>query len=575
MRLTDDLILPDDADTRRTVFLGMSGSGKTSGAKVLVEALIAAVRRVAILDPQGVFWGMRTSADGASAGLPFVVFGGRYGDIPLERGAGAAVADLVIDEGLPVILDLSAFEDDESILTVAADFVTRLRSRQNRDLEPVHLVADEADMLAPQMARRGAEDRCQRALRNVARRSRADGLGLTCITQRPVGLHTDILNMAEAVFLLRFAGFNDLQRVQDWIGALVSREQRDELMAGIPTLADGEAFVASPQWMKTFRRFRFPLPATFDSSATPKSGGIRRVTARASIDLAALSSRFTAAITAEAESDPEALRKRITDLTRQLADKPATQRVEVPVVPAEQIERLSGIADGLAATGKDLVGMGQEMLATATMITEGLRGHVAPIVTVEPADDVPEPPADVPTPPKPPDDVAKDRRRRAQHPTRLRILDAIAGFSALGITSVSRSNAAVYADISPTSGALGTHISALKSEGLIDYPQPGFLCLTTNGKELAVSGQSPVRLADLHKIWSQKLPVGQWRLLKVAINHYPNKVSRNMLADQAEMSRTSGGLGTHIADLKSLGLISYPEQGFVRATKLLFPDGLK
>lgn len=53
-----------------------------------------------IIDPMGVFWGLRAGADGEDAGLPIPVFGGEYGDAPLESSAGGLMADLVVDEGL-------------------------------------------------------------------------------------------------------------------------------------------------------------------------------------------------------------------------------------------------------------------------------------------------------------------------------------------------------------------------------------------------------------------------------------------------------------------------------------------
>lgn len=51
--ITEALALPDDTDARRMAFVGMSGSGKTSAAKVVVEKLIRAGRRVCIIDPAG------------------------------------------------------------------------------------------------------------------------------------------------------------------------------------------------------------------------------------------------------------------------------------------------------------------------------------------------------------------------------------------------------------------------------------------------------------------------------------------------------------------------------------------
>ncbi len=62
---------------------------------------------VVIVDPVGVWWGLRSSADGTAEGLPVVIFGGDHADLPLAETAGELLADLVVDERVPAVLDLS------------------------------------------------------------------------------------------------------------------------------------------------------------------------------------------------------------------------------------------------------------------------------------------------------------------------------------------------------------------------------------------------------------------------------------------------------------------------------------
>jgi hypothetical protein len=51
--------------------------------------------------------GLRTSADGQGSGLPVTILGGAHADLPLPPDGGTTVADLVIDERMPLVLDLS------------------------------------------------------------------------------------------------------------------------------------------------------------------------------------------------------------------------------------------------------------------------------------------------------------------------------------------------------------------------------------------------------------------------------------------------------------------------------------
>src|SRR4051794_35577356 len=56
--------LPADALDDRIAIVGTAGSGKTYAAKGFVERLLDIGARVAIVDPLGVWWGLRASADG-------------------------------------------------------------------------------------------------------------------------------------------------------------------------------------------------------------------------------------------------------------------------------------------------------------------------------------------------------------------------------------------------------------------------------------------------------------------------------------------------------------------------------
>jgi DNA helicase HerA-like ATPase len=56
--------LPADAFDDRIAIVGTAGSGKTYAAKGFVERLLESGARVAIVDPLGVWWGLRASVYG-------------------------------------------------------------------------------------------------------------------------------------------------------------------------------------------------------------------------------------------------------------------------------------------------------------------------------------------------------------------------------------------------------------------------------------------------------------------------------------------------------------------------------
>jgi len=101
-------VLPVAVLEARLAIVGTSGSGKTYAAKGLVERLIEAGARVCVVDPLGVWWGLRLGADGlAPAPDPVVVFGGRHADIALAPGMGAALGHLVATRALACVVDVS------------------------------------------------------------------------------------------------------------------------------------------------------------------------------------------------------------------------------------------------------------------------------------------------------------------------------------------------------------------------------------------------------------------------------------------------------------------------------------
>src|SRR5919204_489685 len=87
LKIARGLRLPVEAITQTFAILAKRGVGKTYTAAVLTEELLKAGLPVAVVDPVGAWWGLRSSADGKRPGLPVVIFGGERGDVPLEETA--------------------------------------------------------------------------------------------------------------------------------------------------------------------------------------------------------------------------------------------------------------------------------------------------------------------------------------------------------------------------------------------------------------------------------------------------------------------------------------------------------
>lgn len=98
--------IPDAALEGHLAVLGTSGYGKTNAVKGAVERLLDRGARVVIVDPTGVWWGLRLQRDGkAPSPYPLVIFGGRHADLPLDARAGERVAQVLGSSTTPAILD--------------------------------------------------------------------------------------------------------------------------------------------------------------------------------------------------------------------------------------------------------------------------------------------------------------------------------------------------------------------------------------------------------------------------------------------------------------------------------------
>jgi len=79
--------IPIAALEQHVAIVGRTGSGKSYAARGAVEALLEEGRQVVVLDPTGVWWELRATAEGGP-GFPVPVIGGDHADVPLPADAG-------------------------------------------------------------------------------------------------------------------------------------------------------------------------------------------------------------------------------------------------------------------------------------------------------------------------------------------------------------------------------------------------------------------------------------------------------------------------------------------------------
>lgn len=337
------MILPPAALSQHIAVLGKTGSGKTYAAKGIIEQLLDDKKRVGIIDPTGAWFGLRSSRDGKGPGFSILVLGGDHGDLPLPSAGGAAVARLLVEQGVNLVADTSTLTVGERTRWFI-DFATTLH-RLNR--QPLHLVIDEAHMFAPQGKVPDPDTgKMLHACNTLASGGRSRGFRLTMITQRPQKLHKDALTSADTLIAMRVLAPQDRLAVEDWIKGCGDIAMGKEVLNSLASLPRGTGWVWYPEGTH-LKLTKFPPIKTFDSSATPTDGhALAQPKGAAEINLDEIKAALTDAVKEAEANDPKLLRKKIAELERD------TKKTAGPAADKEALkdEYDRGRADGAEDT---------------------------------------------------------------------------------------------------------------------------------------------------------------------------------------------------------------------------------
>lgn len=315
LKISKDLKLPISTVTQKLAWLGTTGSGKTYGASKLAEEFWAIGAQFVVIDPVGVWYGLRLAKDGkkpSSINIP--IFGGLHGDVPLESTGGELLANLVVDKGLSCIIDVSQFESETEKARFAMDFANKLFFRKKSKPSAIHLFLEECQEFVPQNPQKG-EERMLHAFVRMQKLGRNFGIGSSYISQRPQEVNKKALNMCQTLFVFRTTGTHERTAIEKWI----EDKSLDETIANdLPKIPTGDCHVWSPEFLKISEMAHISEKETFNASATPEVGAVAKARHLAPIDLDKVRSEMAATIEKAKGEDPKLLRQKIIQLEREL-----------------------------------------------------------------------------------------------------------------------------------------------------------------------------------------------------------------------------------------------------------------
>lgn len=569
-------------------YIGTSGSGKSTTARVDVEKLLEQRRHVAIVDITGIWYGLRSDRAGTGPGFDIPIFGGRRGDVPIAAGDGRAIGKIVGD-GVSAIVDLSSLRSGPEQRHFMADFIATIREKPPGHFQ---LICDEADEYVPEKG--GIRDTAHLQVAEdmiwIAKRGRTDGYVLSIITQRLADVANAAFSQVQTIFAHQLTSPADTNAFGKYVKAHGTKEEFARIMASLPSLAVGDRFLYRPR-LHFLELGHTPLPVTFDSSRTPGPGEARREPKLLSqIDVAAIASALAkpreeaaiAAYEAGAEVGQLLAEKdaRIRELEEKLEEAAADRRLLTNAIEAFNA-RMGDVWSRWSAPINAIMDAQNELFGT--MVLAGLRPpgerpvaeqsiyELAGLVQskVEPS---PSPPSTRPidvaafaasarSPQgaeirvgRPPEDVEQAHQDAdAAAPEReYRALAALAAIAPAGLTEAAWAARAGY---SRKGGAWNRRLTRYRRAGLVEQRDGKFFIspsgLDQLGEELPDFPAPGPALVDF---WARRLG-GPGKILRRLGALYPQALKRSAIAQEVGMSDRGGAFNRHLAALRSAGVV--------------------
>jgi hypothetical protein len=565
LEISDSFALPIDFVTWTQAILAKKGSGKSYTASVEAEELLELGQQVVIVDPVGAWWGLRSSADGKSAGLPIAVLGGEHGDVPLETAAGEVIAEAIATEHFSAILDLSLFRKGEALRFMAAFLETLYR--KNR--EALHLFIDEADTVAPQKPF-GEEARTLGAAEDIVRRGRQRGIGCTLITQRPQVLSKNVLSQVDMLTALRMNHPKDLAAIGEWVAVHADLQQAKTMLVSLPSLPIGDAWLWAPA-TDLFERVSIRRRRTFDSGRTPKAGE-RAIAPKvlAPVDIQRLGKTIAATVEHVQANDPKVLKARVAELEGLVKDFRSGRAavatattvvekvVEVPVLKDAQLDALRGAlgdarhamyahehaAEQLGIVIKDIeatIQLAGQLPPKAALVSAAPRHATSQNVAVAARADG-APPKGPALGSGPGDSSLAGGERK--------ILTALAQHRA-GRT---KPQIAILTAYAVNGGGFKNYIGALRSKGFV-MDVGDQLAITDAGVNALGTYQPLPTGRALFEHWLGELGKAEREILRVLFEEWPTSRPKEYVAMKAGYEPDGGGFKNALGRLRTLELI--------------------
>ena len=548
----------------RLLITASSGGGKTELIRMLVERVVEHVQ-VIILDPEGEYATLRTA-------FPFVL-AGKDGDTPAHPASAERLAHFLLEHRASAICDIYELNPSQRSEFVK-NFLDAMIDAPKHLWHDVLFIVDEAHMFAPEKGM--GESAASESMASLASRGRKRGYCPVFATQNIAKFSNQVASECQNLMIGRTTQLYQ-KRAADLLNLPKSGKEREDFMRELGRFGDGQFVawgrifgLADPTRFQADRAHTKPPKHGAGVSAPPKPPDAIRALLPQLADLPAEAEKKRKT-EEELRAELREANGRIRGLESQLANRTTEPQPDPEVIKmlqeaiaalqseAQEIEGKLQHYREMVAKAADLAGQMKDLLSEAdtkkvamTVVRPAARELVAAankaLRSTAPS---PAPRAKAPSAATSAELV--DGVTRPQQ----RILEALAELEAMGRSPSDKKWAALFAGVSPSSGSYANNLGALRTLGLVDYPQPGTVVLTPAGRKAAGNVAAPESGKEVLERFERVLENPQMAILRVLHSAGGKQILKTKLAETVGVSASSGSYANNLGALRSLGLIEY------------------
>lgn len=542
----------------RNAILGITKSGKTYTAKGVAEQLLDLDIPIIVFDAIGVWRYLKTPGDQAnSRGYKVVVAGGENPDLPLNPKSAPEIVRAAIKENIPLIIDLYDPKLSKADWRRIVQACFRILLYENKGLR--HVFLEESAEFAPQ---RVTDGETYAEVEKLARMGGNKGVGITFINQRAQELNKAVLELCDNVVLLRQRGTHAIDSLEKWLDRLAPATAK-EIASSMPQMTQGDCWIFSENAEEPVRTRSGIIKSLHPDRRNPEQA-LQRKSVDADIFVKRLTTELPKLAEEQKENDPALLRKRITELERQLKT-PEKQKEPTSIITeadrkmiiqthklcSDSLSQMQNeaerIIESIMETKKSLVSIALKIQPVSVKTNFGFlkpNQRPNPIIHVRKPEVNQQPTSNGTLP------IGEEKVLSAC----IQFKDGVTRQQLTVLTGFKRSTRDAY-------------IARLREKGFIQVSGENVL-VTELGYEALPNAQPLPVGEELQQHWMNRLPEGERRIFEILVSSYPNAVDREFISEQTSFKRSTRD--AYLSRMSAKMLFTEPARGQVRASDQLF-----